>query len=154
MLPDWPSSCAAIWLRIVLYSGPSHHGWWWGCWNPPPQPEVIVFRKIVTGGNKRPLSESQQNFVKNLDYIPSAALPVEETCRFSLNLADRGLIGHFTSLWPSPTVMEDWVQRNWSPLISEGIKSHFAGKGFFIFVFENAEDKIIIFRNVPYFMGP
>ena len=40
------------------------------------------------------------------------------------------------------------------PLISEGIKSHFVGKGFFVFVFENAEDKNLIFRNNPYFMGP
>jgi hypothetical protein len=46
------------------------------------------------------------------------------------------------------------VQRNWSPLISEGIKSHFVGKGYFVFVFENPEDKNLIFRNGPYFMGP
>ena len=33
-------------------------------------------------------------------------------------------------------------------------KSHFVGKGYFVFVFENPEDKNLIFRNGPYFMGP
>lgn len=28
------------------------------------------------------------------------------------------------------------------------------GKGFFVFVFENAEDRSLIFRNGPYSMGP
>jgi hypothetical protein len=46
------------------------------------------------------------------------------------------------------------VQRNWNPLIKEGIKSHFVGKGYFVFVFDNPEDKNLIFRNEPYFMGP
>jgi hypothetical protein len=47
-----------------------------------------------------------------------------------------------------------WVQRNWSPLVKEGIKSHVVGRGFFAFVFYNIKDKNLIFRNVPYFMGP
>jgi hypothetical protein len=46
------------------------------------------------------------------------------------------------------------VQRNWNPLITEGIKSHFVGKGYFVFVFDNPEDKNLIFRNGSYFMGP
>jgi hypothetical protein len=46
------------------------------------------------------------------------------------------------------------VQRNWSPLVKEGIRSHLVGRGFFVFVFDNLEDKNLIFRNGPYFMGP
>jgi hypothetical protein len=92
--------------------------------------------------------------VKKLDNIPTVTLPVEETCRSALNLAERGLIGQFTGLWPSPKAVEEWVKRNWIPLVKEGIKSHFVGKGFFVFVFDNAEDRSLIFRNGPYFMGP
>jgi hypothetical protein len=39
-------------------------------------------------------------------------------------------------------------------LIKEGVKSYFVGKGFFVFVFENPDDRSLIFRNGPYFMGP
>jgi hypothetical protein len=120
----------------------------------PPLPEIDAFRKMVAEASKRPSSAAQQKFVKKLDCIPSVELPLEETCRSAVNLADRGLIGQFTGLWPSPKTVEAWVQRNWSPLISEGIKSHFVGKGYFVFVFENPEDKNLIFRNGPYFMGP
>jgi hypothetical protein len=86
--------------------------------------------------------------------ISLVALPAEETCRSALNLAERGLIGQFTGLWPSPKVVDAWVQRNWSPLVKEGIRSHLVGRGFFVFVFDNIEDKNLIFRNGPYFMGP
>lgn len=121
---------------------------------PPLPPEVIEFQKIIEACNRRPPSAQQQKFVKKKDCIPTVALPEEETCRSALNLADRGLIGQFTGLWPSPKSVEDWIKRNWTPLIEEGIKSYFVGKGFFVFVFELAEDRSLIFRNGPYFMGP
>lgn len=69
-----------------------------------------------------------------------------------MNLAEKGLIGQFTGLWPSPKSVENLTQRNWSPLIKEGVKSYFVGKGFFVFVFKNSNDKSLIFRNGPYFM--
>eukprot|EP00253_Pinus_taeda_P013884 PITA_13884 len=68
--------------------------------------------------------------------------------------AFRGLIGQFIGLWPSPKAVEDRVKCNWIPLVKEGIKSYFVGKGFFVFVFENVKDRSLIFRNGPYFMGP
>lgn len=117
-------------------------------------PEVEAFRKLIAAAGKRTISRSQQKFVKKLDNIPMVELPVEETCKSVLNLVERGLIGQFTGLWPSPKAIEEWVKRNWIPLVSEGIKSHFVGKGFFLFVFDNAKNKSLIFRNRPYFMGP
>jgi hypothetical protein len=93
-------------------------------------PKIDAFRKLVVEASKRLPSAAQQKFVKKLECIPSVELPLEETCRSAVNLADRGLIGQFTGLWPSPKSVEAWVQRNWSPLISEGIKSHFIGKGY------------------------
>jgi hypothetical protein len=79
---------------------------------PPPLPDLEAFKKLVAGASKRPLSATKQKFVKKLDCIPSVELPIEETCRSAVNLADRGLIGQFTGLWPSPKSVEAWVQRN------------------------------------------
>jgi len=120
----------------------------------PLPPEVTEFQKMIEACNRRPPSAQQQKFIKKKDCIPTVALLEEETCRSALNLVDRGLIGQFTGLWPSPKSVEDWIKRNWTPLIKEGIKSYFVGKGFFVFVFESAEDRSLIFRNGPYFMGP
>jgi hypothetical protein len=38
-------------------------------------------------------------------------------------------------------------------MIKEGVKRFFIGKGFFVFIFENPEDRGLIFRNGPFFMG-
>ena len=121
---------------------------------PPPILEVEAFRNLLDAAGKRPIFGSQQKFVKKMDNIPTVEFPMEETSRSALNLAERGLIGQFTGLWPSSKAVEDWVKQNWIPLVSEGIKSHFVGKGFFVFLFDNAEDRSPIFRNRPYFLGP
>jgi hypothetical protein len=63
---------------------------------PSPLSEFDAFRKLVAEASKRPLSAAQQKFVKKLECIPSVELPLEETCRMTVNLADRGLIGQFT----------------------------------------------------------
>ena len=86
--------------------------------------------------------------------MPEVALPPEETMRVALSLADRALIGQFTGLWPSPKTTDSWVQRNWRPLISKNVASYSVGRGYFLFDFESKEDKDLIFRNGPYFMGP
>jgi hypothetical protein len=121
---------------------------------PPLPPEIDSFRKLIATCNKRPASYSQQKFIKKLDNIPSINLPPEETCRSALNLVKRGLIGKFMGLWSSPKAVDAWVQRNWSPLVQEGIRSHLVGKGFFVFGFDKLQDKNLIFRSGPYFMGP
>jgi hypothetical protein len=121
---------------------------------PPLPPEVAAFKALVSASGKRPVSGPQLKFVKKLDSIPKVALPEEEICRSALNLAENGLIGQFTGLWPSPRAVEEWVKRNWLPLVSEGIKIYFVGKGFFVFLFNKPEDRGLIFRNGPYFMGP
>ena len=72
----------------------------------------------------------------------------------ALNLVGRRLIEQFTRLWPSPKAVDGWAQRNWRPLVSKGIRSHFVGKGYYVFVFDSTVDRDLIFRNTPYFMGP
>ena len=46
------------------------------------------------------------------------------------------------------------MQRNWRPLVSECIRNHFVGRGYYVFVFDSAEDRDLILRNGPYFKGP
>lgn len=116
--------------------------------------ELLAFKPLVGDCSKRPISASQQKFIKKMEAISTVALPAEELCRAALNIAKRGLIGQFTGLWPSPRAIESWVQHSWTLLVSEGIKCHFVGKGYFVFIFHCIEDKNLIFRNGPYFLGP
>ena len=120
---------------------------------PPLPPELLAFKRLIASSGKRKGSSLVQQFVKKVD-IPSVELPAKRPCRAALNLTECGLIGQFTGLWPSPKEIDGWVQRNWRPLITEEIHSHLVGRGFFVFVFDSAEDINIIFRNGPYFMGP
>lgn len=69
-------------------------------------------------------------------------------------LCERGLVGHFTELCPSPRLIEMWLNKNWQPLIQGEVQQNFGGRGFFVFLFEKKEDRDLIFENVPYFMGP
>ena len=86
-----------------------------------PPPELAAFRKLIANSGKCKLNKTQQKFVKKMDNIPTVALPAEETCISALNLLDRGLIGPFIGMWPSPKVVEAWVRRNWGLLVKSGI---------------------------------
>jgi hypothetical protein len=93
---------------------------------PSPLPlDLSAFKKMIEACCRRLASTTQEKFMKNMDPIPSITLPIDDPCRASLNLAARSLIGQFIGLWPSPKSIESWIQRNWRPLVSEGIKSHF-----------------------------
>lgn len=93
-------------------------------------------------------------FVKRLEDIPAISLPPETPMQVALSLSERALVGQFTGLWPSPKSTESWVSRNWAPLIRESVTSYFLGRGYFLLEFTKKEDKELIFRNGPYFMGP
>ena len=75
-----------------------------------PSSDLTTFRRLIALGSKRKLTQIQQSFVKNLYNIPSIDLPVDQTCRSTLNLAEKGLIGQFTGLWPSPKAIEGWFK--------------------------------------------
>jgi hypothetical protein len=68
-------------------------------------------------------------------------------------LAQKGLVGHFMGLWPSTKTTYDWIQRNWRPNLEHGVTCYPVGRGFFVFEFISEEDRDLIFRNGPYFMG-
>ena len=92
--------------------------WWFLCFGvmedeggSSPNPDLNAFRRLPALGRKRKLTQTQQTFVKKLENIPSVVLPVE-TCQTAINIAEWGLIGQFTRLWPSPKTIAGWVQRN------------------------------------------
>lgn len=124
--------------------GPSHA--------PPPDTEA-AFSSLLALLPKKKKSEATK-FVKKLDDVPEVNLPPEGPIQVALSLADRALVGQFTGLWPSPKSTENWVVKNWIPLIKNKVTSYFLGRGYFLFEFNTKEDKDLIFRNGPYFMGP
>ena len=97
---------------------------------PPLPPDLKAFKKLIVSCGKRKGGPSQK-FVKKVD-IPSVELHPDRTYRSALNLVERGLIGQFTDLWPSPKAIDGWVQRNWRALVSEEIRSHFVERGYYV----------------------
>jgi len=91
-------------------------------------------------------------FVKKLDVLQEVLLPPTIPRMAALSLAEKGLIGQFTGLWPSPKTVQRWVERNWADKTQGKISIRFCGRGYFTFHFETKEDKDLIFRNGPYFM--
>lgn len=122
---------------------------------PPPLPpsDAAAFLKLLESLPKKKISETAK-FVKRVEDIPEISLPPEGPIKVALSLAERALVGQFTGFWPSPKTTESWVARNWAPLIKERVTPYFLGKGFFLFEFSDKDDKDLIFRNGPYFMGP
>jgi hypothetical protein len=120
---------------------------------PPPPSAEDAFKSLLASLPKKKKTEAAK-FVKKLDDIPEISLPPEGPIQVALSLVDRALVGQFTGLWPSPKTTENWVVKNWTPLIKNSVTSYFLGRGFFLFEFISKEDKDLIFRNGPYFMGP
>ena len=75
--------------------------YWWrmdpgGVPLKPLPPDLEAFKKLIASSGKRTGGVSEK-FVKKVD-IPSVELPVDQTFRSTLNLAERGLIGQFSGL--------------------------------------------------------
>jgi hypothetical protein len=122
--------------------------------DPPPgssTSDLQAFQALISSYakthkvNPHVLSKNRQKFPRLLCMLLRRPL--------ALRLADRGLIGQFTGLWPSPKSMHLWLESNWRKLIQGQMSATFCGKGFFAFLFEKKEDRDLIFRSDPYFMG-
>ena len=119
----------------------------------PPSSSVEAFRRLLAPPGMKLATKEAPKFVKKLDSIPEIALPEEQSIKIALALAERGLVGQFTGLWPSPKTTDDWIQRNWRPHLKNSVTCYLVGRGFFIFEFISKEDRDLIFRSGPYFMG-
>ena len=120
---------------------------------PPPSAELAAFRRLVASGGKRKITSSVPKFIKKLEEIPEIALLETTSVKIALALSERGLVGQFMGLWPSAKTTDDWIQRNWKPHLKQGVTCYPLSSGYFLFEFINKEDKDLIFRNGPYFMG-
>jgi hypothetical protein len=120
---------------------------------PPPPSPTASFRKLVTACRKKAPQAETPSFVRKLDNVPEINLPPEQPMKVALSLSDRGLVGQFMGLWPSTRTTDNWIQRNWRPLIKNSVTCYAVGRGYFIFEFISQEDRDLIFRNGPYFMG-
>ena len=122
----------------------------------PPDPSVEDrFQSIVAGLPPVPVAAapSSSKFIKRSE-VPEVKLSSAASKRKAVTLSKKGLIGLFTGLWPSPRSVEIWLNKNWRTLIQGEVQQIFCGKGYFAFIFEKKEDRDLIFRNGPYFMGP
>jgi hypothetical protein len=123
--------------------------------DPPFQDQADLekaFASLIPENITERIRPSASKFIKKLDEIPEVSLPPALPRRAAVALAERGLVGQFTGLWPSPRTVQRWVERNWNAMVQGKIAIRFCGRGFFTFLFESVEDRNLIFRNGPYFM--
>jgi hypothetical protein len=118
----------------------------------PPSPDIVAFSSLIVSLLKSTKQQQNLKFVKEMEEIPAVVVqPISR--EHALKLDKIGLIGQFTSIWPSPKSMAFWVERNWKPLIKGCLSLALFGKGCSSFHFEEKSDRDLIFRSFPYFMG-
>jgi hypothetical protein len=112
-----------------------------------------AFKALVRSAGPKSKPPISSKFVKKMEEIPSLELSPEEPCNLALLLAENALIGKFTGLWPSPKTVEAWMDDRWKSLIQGEVSLCAVGRGFFVFSFSRTEDRDLVFRSGPYFMG-
>jgi hypothetical protein len=112
-----------------------------------------AFKTLVRSAGPKSKPSLPSKFVKKMEEIPSLELSPEDPCNLALFLAEKALIGKFTGLWPSPKTVEAWMDDRWKMLIQGNVSLCAVGRGFFVFSFSRKEDRDLVFRSGPYFMG-
>ena len=93
--------------------------------SPDPSPEDrrkaldAAFRTLVDSTPSLPPSATEEGdgSVKRVN-APKIQILSAASRMKALALSEHGLIGQFTSIWPSPKTMDSWVKRNRMTLIS------------------------------------
>jgi hypothetical protein len=98
-----------------------------------PPSHGIAFHKLLTAHGKKSSPSAPPSFVKRLETIPEIDLPPDQPMRVAVSLAERGLVGQFMGLWPSTKTTDNWIQRNWRPLIQNNVTCYAVGRGYYIF---------------------
>jgi hypothetical protein len=112
-----------------------------------------AFKALVRSAGPKTKPSIPSKFVKKMEEVPTLELSPEQPCNFALYLAEKALVGKFTGLWPSPKTVDAWIEERWRPLIQETVTRSAVGRGFFVFSFSSKEDRDLVFRSGPYFMG-
>jgi len=112
-----------------------------------------AFKALIrsTGAKAKPSTPSK--FVRKMEEIPILELSPQDPCDLALELSEKALIGKFTGLWPSPKAVTIWMNECWKHLVKGKVDLCAAGRGFFAFTFSRKEDRDLVFRSGPYFMG-
>jgi hypothetical protein len=149
VLEKWPQRFA-----------PSLACWWSPSTTMAPVPiaekekaPLEAFKKLVRSAGPKSKPSLPSKFVKKMEEIPSLELDPEGPCKLALLLTENALIGKFTGLWPSPKTVEAWMDDRWKMLIQGNVTLYAVGRGFFAFSFTRKEDRDLVFRSGPYFMG-
>ena len=90
-----------------------------------------AFKALVRLAGPKAKPSLSSKFVKKMEEIPSLELSLEEPCNLSLLLTEKALIEKFTGLWPSPRMVEAWMEDRWKPLMQGIVSLCAVGKGFF-----------------------
>ena len=80
----------------------------------PPDPSSFEdkFQHIVASlPSEQPAATRASRFVKLVD-VPEVKLNSPASKRKAVTLSEKGLIGLFTGLWPSPRFVEIWLNKN------------------------------------------
>lgn len=112
-----------------------------------------AFKALVRTAGSKAKSSPSSRFVRNSEEIPSLELSPAEPCNLALYLLEKSLIGKFTGLWPSPKAVVAWMKECWNPLMQGKVELCAVGRGFFVFSFARKDDRDLVFRSGPYFMG-
>jgi hypothetical protein len=118
----------------------------------PPSPSS-AFSKLLIAMERSFPPLAPPSFVKRLESIPEIDLPPENPMRVAVSLSEHGLVGQFMGLWPSVKTTDNWIQRNWRPLIQNSVTCYAVGRGYYIFEFILEADRDLIFRNRTLFHG-
>lgn len=119
---------------------------------PLMEDHLLAFKALVQAVAPQATSPPSK-FVRKLDEIPSLELSPADPCRKVLLLSEKALIGKFTGMWPSPKVVEHWISEHWKPMLHGQVSLFATGRGYFIFLFLNKEERDLVFRSGPFFMG-
>jgi len=106
----WPSFAIPCWPFIL---------WMAGLAPPPPGSEnhEEIFTSLFSDSAISRTRPTVTKFIKKLDEITEVNLPPSLPRKSAIILAERGLVGQFTGLWPSLRSVQKWVERNWSAMI-------------------------------------
>lgn len=117
------------------------------------QAQLLAFKALVQADTPKGTSQPPTKFVKRMEEIPSLELSPAEPCWKALILSERALIGKFIGLWPSPKAVELWIAEHCNPILHGQVSLFVAGRVFYVFLFLSKEDRDLVFRSGPFFLG-
>lgn len=74
--------------------------------------QITIFSSLISENGATRIKPTTTKFVKKLTNILEISLPPSIPWKAAISLVERGLVGQFTGLWPSPKAVQKWVERN------------------------------------------